>query len=395
MTTRDELLKKANAARDLRNTQRIIKGAEAGLRLVRKDDAASGDLASGGAAAPQQGAPLVPGSISSPKHPHKPRGTVVKTVDFQGLPVHVDRPYGHVQSGVDEKGAAWKRIYHVDYGFVPATQGGDGTDLDVYLGLDNEAKDAHWILQKKADGSFDEYKVMLGFADPDFAKGMYLAHTPKKHFGGLATTSVSMMKALLGIHPAETLKALAAFVADDPDLVEKIIKHEGDGWHVYSEDGAKHLGGPYDSKAGAVARLAEVEGHKEKAIATVEREVRLAKVDAPAGSELRYALGIVLEPETTDAQGDVYSSDEIRKAAWGYMVSFRNVGLMHKGLVNQKVSLVESYLAPIAMTIEGSTIKAGTWLMGLNVHDDALWDQVKKGGLTGLSIGGFAAKNPV
>jgi hypothetical protein len=397
MTTRDELLAKAKVAADLRHTQRIIKGAEAGLRLVRKDDAGSGDLAGGGLAAPAQ-TPPVPGSISSPKHPHKPRGTVVKTVDFRGLPVHIDRPLGHVQTGVDAKGKTWKRIYHVDYGFVPNTQGGDGTDLDVYLGLDKEAKDAHWVLQKKADGTFDEYKVMLGFEDPDMAKGMYLAHTPKKHFGGMATTSVETMKALVGLHPVETMKALAGFAVDVPDLVEKIIKHESDGWHVYSEDGEKHLGGPYDSKAGAVARLAEVEGHKEKALATIEREVRLTKLDAPApatSTELRYALGIVLQPDVVDAQGDIYSADEIRKAAWGYMVSFRNVGLMHKGLVNQKVALVESYLAPIAMNVGGSVIKAGTWLMGLNIHDDALWDQVKKGALTGLSIGGFAAKNPV
>lgn len=393
--TREELQRKSRAslATFVCKTERLAKDGDAGGGSTGGGgDMGTGDLGNGGLLAPQQG-PLIPGSIS-PKKPHKPRGTVVKTVDFRGLPVHVDRPLGHVQTGVDEKGRAWKRIYHVDYGFVPNTQGGDGTDLDVYLGLDKEAKDAHWILQKKLDGTFDEYKVMLGFEDPDMAKGMYLAHTPKKHFGGLATTSVETMKALVGLHPVETLKALAGFIVDDPGFVEKIIKHESDGWHVYSEDGSKHLGGPYDSKAGAVARLAEVEGHKEKALATVEREVRLTKLDAPT-TELRYALGIVLEPETVDAQGDIYSADEIRKAAWGYMKDFRNVGLMHKGLVNQKVALVESYIAPVAMNVAGSVIKAGTWLMGLNVHDDALWDQVKKGALTGLSIGGFASKNPV
>jgi hypothetical protein len=318
---------------------------------LAKDDLGTGDLAAGGAKAPQQGNPT-----PFAQHPTKPRGLVAKTVDFQGLPVHVDRPYGHVQNGMDDRGNAWKRIYHVDYGFVPNTQGGDQEGLDVYLGLDHEAKDAHWILQKKADGTFDEYKVMLGFGCADFAKGMYLAHTPKKHFGGVASTSVQMMKALLGLHPQETLKALAAFVADAPGFAP--------------EDDAQAV------------------------VKTVEREVRLAKLDAPATAEQRYALGIVLEPGVVDAQGDTYNADEVRKAAWGYMVSFRNIGLMHKGLVNQKVSLVESYLAPVDMNVSGSVIKAGTWLMGLNVRDDALWDQVKKGGLTGLSIGGFAAKNP-
>lgn len=344
-------------ARKARFQLSIIGAAEAGARLL-KDDLGTGDLAAGGGLkAPAQGtASPAPAAPALGPAPHKkPKGVVVKTVDFQGLPVHVDRPYGHVQMGVDAKGQTWKRIYHVDYGFVPNTQGGDNEGLDVYLGLDTEAKDAHWVLQKKGDGLFDEYKVMLGFSDPDMAKGMYLAHTPKKHFGGMATTSVAMMKALLGLHPQETLKALRAFALDVDNTPSEPRAEKG-----------------------------------------VERSVRLVKADAPvANSEQRYALGIVLEPDVVDAQSDVYSAEEVRKAAWGYMVNFRNVGLMHKGLVNQKVALVESYLAPISMNVGGSVIKAGTWLMGLNVHDDALWEQVKQGNLTGLSIGGFAAKTPV
>lgn len=58
---------------------------------------------------------------------------------------------------------------------------------------------------------------------------------------------------------------------DDPgtqdvsvDNVEKIIRQESGQWHVYSHDGSKHLGGPYGTKAEAVERLRQVEGHKEK-----------------------------------------------------------------------------------------------------------------------------------
>jgi hypothetical protein len=297
-------------ARQARLLQRIVNAGTVVQRYVTKDDVAapapsgdmsSGDLAAGGLKAPAQGLPAAPPKLK------KPHGTVLKTVDFQGLPVHVDRPRGFVQSGMDEKGQAWKRIYHVDYGYVPNTAGGDGESVDVYLGLDNEAKDAHWILQKKLDGTFDEYKVMLGFPDADMAKGMYLAHTPKKFLGGVATTSVAMMKALLGLHPSETLKALSSFMAGasvgeqmlrEAWAIEKVLKEESDGWHVYSEDGSKHLGGPYDSKAKAVERLRQVEGHKEKSLKLVSA---LAKAD-PAG-EQRYLLGIVLEPEVVDAQG--------------------------------------------------------------------------------------------
>ena len=40
------------------------------------------------------------------------------------------------------------------------------------------------------------------------------------------------------------------------------IVHRSDGWHVLSEDGSKHLGGPYPSEEQAKARLRQVEEHK-------------------------------------------------------------------------------------------------------------------------------------
>lgn len=115
-------------------------------------------------------------------------------------------------------------------------------------------------------------------------------------------------------------------------------------------------------------------------------------------SEERYVLGIVLEPltaESPDAQGDIYDAATIRKAAHMYMERFQNVGLQHKQMVNDKVILVESYLAPANIVVGSTTIKAGTWLMAVRVDDDELWGQVKSGAITGFSIGGWAARTPV
>jgi hypothetical protein len=43
---------------------------------------------------------------------------------------------------------------------------------------------------------------------------------------------------------------------------EDVIEHASDGWHVYSEtEPRKHLGGPYQTKEGAIERLRQVEGH--------------------------------------------------------------------------------------------------------------------------------------
>jgi hypothetical protein len=108
--------------------------------------------------------------------------------------------------------------------------------------------------------------------------------------------------------------------------------------------------------------------------------------------EERYVLGIVLEPETIDAQNDIYSAAEVREAAHRFMQEYQNIGLMHRDLVNGRVKILESYLAPMAFEIGGTQVRKGTWLLAVRVPDDSLWAQIKSGELTGLSIGGSAAR---
>jgi DNA adenine methylase len=103
-------------------------------------------------------------------------------------------------------------------------------------------------------------------------------------------------------------------------------------------------------------------------------------------------LGIVLEPETVDAQRDIYSAAEIRDAAHKFMEEYQNIGLMHRDLVNGGVKILECYLAPTSFELDGTQVRKGTWLLAVRVLDDALWMQIKSGELTGLSIGGSAAR---
>lgn len=108
----------------------------------------------------------------------------------------------------------------------------------------------------------------------------------------------------------------------------------------------------------------------------------------------RYVLGIVLEPEVVDAQGDIYSAEEIRQAAHRFMEDFGGLGLMHRFLVNGQVKVLESYLAPADFTIGDVTVRKGTWLLAVRVLSDELWEQIKDGRLTGFSIGGSARRIP-
>ncbi len=108
----------------------------------------------------------------------------------------------------------------------------------------------------------------------------------------------------------------------------------------------------------------------------------------------RYVLGIVLEPEVVDAQGDIYSADEIRAAAHRFMEEFGGLGLMHRLRVNDQVKVLESYLAPTDFTVGELTVRKGTWMLAVRVLSDELWDRVKSGDLTGFSIGGSARRVP-
>lgn len=138
----------------------------------------------------------------------------MKTRTFQDIKIRLDRPKGFVQEGTDSSGKPWKRVYKYDYGFIPKTQGGDGDGVDVFIGPDETKKTVFWAIQKKEDGSFDEYKVFLGFENKAAAKKAYGEHIPMKLLSGMVAMPLEMMKALLGLGPFEKLAQQLAFLEE-------------------------------------------------------------------------------------------------------------------------------------------------------------------------------------
>lgn len=131
-----------------------------------------------------------------------------KAATFQGIDLKLDRPKGFVQEGTDENGKAWRRVYRFDYGFIPKTDGGDGEELDVFLGPSAAAPTSWWAVQVKADGTFDEFKVCLGFSSGELAKACYRMHIPARFCAGWFEVPVTMIKSLLGLEPRAVIKAL-------------------------------------------------------------------------------------------------------------------------------------------------------------------------------------------
>lgn len=125
----------------------------------------------------------------------------------------------------------------------------------------------------------------------------------------------------------------------------------------------------------------------------VNKMIEGAKIYKAEGDE-RYVLGVVLEPDEIDSQGDTISAEDICNAAHKFMQEYGNIGLQHQTFVNGKIKILESYVAPVEFEIGEQTVKAGTWLLALRVIDDSIWDAIKDGRLTGLSIGGTGVRKP-
>lgn len=114
---------------------------------------------------------------------------------------------------------------------------------------------------------------------------------------------------------------------------------------------------------------------------------------AKANEERQTVTGVVLQPETTDGQGDIISVDVVAEAAHKFLAAFNRktkLGLQHKDFKQGRFQLVESFLAPIDMVIGSTTVKAGSWIMTVKVLDTKIWQAIKDGKVTGFSIGGVA-----
>lgn len=107
-------------------------------------------------------------------------------------------------------------------------------------------------------------------------------------------------------------------------------------------------------------------------------------------NEKRLVFGVVLIPDEVDAQDDILDADEIENASHEFMLNSGVIGQSHEGKAQAKV--VESFICPVDMEINGQDIKQGSWLMTTKILDDDLWNQVKSGEFTGYSIGGIGKR---
>lgn len=245
-------------------------------------------------------------------------------------------------------------------------------DLNFALGSMYEAVDGYMTLDIEGAGDKDLYSALQTIAKSK----------QEDHLSNLQTAAKGLLKAFYG--QGEGVK------------VEPIAKA---------------------STPAGVAALKGLSSFFKRSTAQV-RTFKLRKDQGGTGKieEERYVLGVVLEPndgsdghpEKADTDGDIYNADEVRKAAHWYMENGKLHGVLHGtefgGVIypmgTDKIVLLENYVTPVdlpvgALGVGSLPIKKGTWLMGLRINDDDLWQQVKDGELDGLSIGGVAIETPI
>ncbi len=102
----------------------------------------------------------------------------------------------------------------------------------------------------------------------------------------------------------------------------------------------------------------------------------------------------VMEPDVVDAQGDTYTAEEVKKAAY----RFAKKGLVGKNDINHNNQPVPEFVIAETSILKTEdkehfpNTKVGSWVLTLKCEDlqSDLWQKVQKGSFNGVSIAGYA-----
>lgn len=117
---------------------------------------------------------------------------------------------------------------------------------------------------------------------------------------------------------------------------------------------------------------------------------QIAKTD----DERMVAYGIVYAPDQVDSHGDTADAKTIRRAAYAFMRDGRlkNIDVEHS-FSNEMAYVAESWLVRSADELFPDEPE-GAWAVGVQINDADLWQSLKSGELTGISLAGIARMDP-
>ncbi len=98
---------------------------------------------------------------------------------------------------------------------------------------------------------------------------------------------------------------------------------------------------------------------------------------------MNTVLFIALVPDEEDGNGDIITADEIKKAAYEFMINLQDkvVNINHEDEEIESAKFVESYLTISDIERGEEIIPQGTWIIGIQFDDETFekiqcWDFV-------------------
>lgn len=99
-----------------------------------------------------------------------------------------------------------------------------------------------------------------------------------------------------------------------------------------------------------------------------------------------------------DWQGDIIEPEDLEKAAFDFVLNFRDTGERHNPSLRKKGKLVSSIVftedVQKALNIPPGTVPVG-WFVGFHIDDPKTWQEVKKGKYQMFSIEGKGIRTPI
>jgi uracil-DNA glycosylase len=112
-----------------------------------------------------------------------------------------------------------------------------------------------------------------------------------------------------------------------------------------------------------------------------------------ADEDRHLVYGVIAESDMVDAQLDVMSAQTIEDMAHDFMIRSRKFDERHNWK-QAAAALVESWIVREDTTLFGQLIKAVSWVIGVKVFDDMIWQKIKSGVYKAFSIGGKGVRVP-
>jgi hypothetical protein len=279
---------------------------------------------------------------SSPSDEQKRSGNYRKgRFKMRGMTFVIENPRGSIRSGSSPDGA-WSVVMTDHYGYILKTKSeADGDHLDVYIGPNPLSRKVFAIDQKDfRTGEFDEHKFMVGFSSKEAARQSYEdAFSGNSPFAGMVELSWDEFKGWIDFGNS-SVPIVDQMLREFNSRVELLKSEEG-------EDGSVYL------------------------------------------------YGACMVPNLVDRSRfrDYYTEEDVRKAAYGYMQKSQKAGHHHKAVyLNKDVQLVESFLTPQQMNINGKELPKGSWIVKFRLNHPEAIRMAKAGEYAAFSIGGPSKK---